>query len=94
MTKGLIDRFRSLPTARASVLAGRTLADVATNLLSIAILLVTGLIIGFRFDATVPEIVAGHRPAAAVRLRVLVDLRADRDERLLARGGQRRSASR
>ena len=36
MTKGLIDRFRSLPTARASVLAGRTLADVATNLLSIA----------------------------------------------------------
>ncbi|HEV2812230.1 MAG TPA: ABC transporter permease, partial [Solirubrobacteraceae bacterium] len=29
MQKGLIDRFRSLPTARASVLAGRTLADVA-----------------------------------------------------------------
>ena len=29
MSKGLIDRFRSLPTARASVLAGRTLADVA-----------------------------------------------------------------
>jgi ABC-2 type transport system permease protein/oleandomycin transport system permease protein len=59
MTKGLIDRFRSLPTARASVLAGRTLADVATNLLSVAILLATGLIIGFRFDATVPEIAAG-----------------------------------
>ena len=59
MTKGLIDRFRSLPTARASVLAGRTLADIATNLLSIAILLGTGLIIGFRFDATVPEIAAG-----------------------------------
>jgi ABC transporter DrrB family efflux protein len=59
MTKGLIDRFRSLPTARASVLAGRTLADIATNLLSIAILLATGLIIGFRFDATVPEVAAG-----------------------------------
>jgi ABC transporter DrrB family efflux protein len=59
MTKGLIDRFRSLPTARASVLAGRTLADVATNLLSIAILLATGLVIGFRFDANVPEIFAG-----------------------------------
>ena len=28
LNKGLIDRFRSLPTARASVLAGRTLADV------------------------------------------------------------------
>ena len=59
MGKGLIDRFRSLPTARASVLAGRALADVATNLLSIAILLATGLIIGFRFDANVLEILAG-----------------------------------
>lgn len=59
MTKGLIDRFRSLPTARASVLAGRTLADVATNLLSVAILLATGFVIGFRFDANVPEILGG-----------------------------------
>ena len=30
--KGLIDRFRSLPMARAAVLAGRTLADIVTNL--------------------------------------------------------------
>jgi len=59
MTKGLIDRFRSLPTARASVLAGRTLADIATNLLSVAILLATGFVIGFRFDASAPEIAAG-----------------------------------
>src|SRR5829696_5126507 len=59
MGKGLIDRFRSLPTARASVLAGRALADVVTNTLSIVILLITGLIIGFRFDANVAEIVAG-----------------------------------
>src|SRR5215216_5594506 len=59
MTKGLIDRFRSLPTARASVLMGRTLADVATNLLSIAVLLGTGLVIGFSFDASAPEILGG-----------------------------------
>ena len=59
MGKGLIDRFRSLPTARASVLAGRALADVCTNLLAVAILLVTGLIIGFSFDASFLEIVAG-----------------------------------
>jgi ABC-2 type transport system permease protein/oleandomycin transport system permease protein len=59
MTKGLIDRFRSLPTARASVLIGRTLADVATNLLSIVVLLVTGIIIGFNFNASVFEIIAG-----------------------------------
>ena len=59
MTKGLIDRFRSLPTARASVLMGRTLADVVTNTLSIVVLVTTGLIIGFRFDASVLEILGG-----------------------------------
>jgi ABC transporter DrrB family efflux protein len=59
MTKGLIDRFRSLPTARASVLMGRTLADVFTNTLSIVVLVTTGLIIGFSFNANVFEILAG-----------------------------------
>ena len=59
MTKGLIDRFRSLPMSRAAVLAGRTIADVVTNAVSIAVLLVTGLIIGFGFDASVGEVVAG-----------------------------------
>jgi ABC transporter DrrB family efflux protein len=57
--KGLIDRFRSLPMARAAVLAGRTLADVVTNTLSIVVLLVTGLIIGFNFHAGVGEILLG-----------------------------------
>ncbi len=50
--KGLIDRFRSLPMARAAVLAGRTFSDVVTNLLSITVLTVTGLIIGFSFSHT------------------------------------------
>jgi ABC transporter DrrB family efflux protein len=59
LSKGLIDRFRSLPMSRAAVLAGRTLSDVVTNLLSVTILLITGLIIGFRFDAGLGEIVLG-----------------------------------
>jgi ABC transporter DrrB family efflux protein len=59
LKKGLIDRFRSLPMARGAVLAGRTLADVATNLLSIAVMVGVGLIVGFSFDASVLEIVAG-----------------------------------
>jgi ABC-2 type transport system permease protein/oleandomycin transport system permease protein len=57
--KGLIDRFRSLPMARSAVLAGRTLADVATNTLSIVVLTVTGLVIGFSFHASLVEILAG-----------------------------------
>src|SRR3954449_1544220 len=59
LNKGLIDRFRSLPMARPAVLAGRTLSDVGTNLLSIAVLLTTGLIIGFSFHASALEVVAG-----------------------------------
>ncbi len=57
--KGLIDRFRSLPMARPAVLAGRTLADVVTNLISICVLIITGVIIGFSFHAGVLDVIAG-----------------------------------
>jgi ABC transporter DrrB family efflux protein len=50
--KGLIDRFRSLPMSRAAVLGGRTLSDVVTNSLSLTILLMTGVIIGFTFHTS------------------------------------------
>ena len=33
MSKGLIDRFRSLPMARSAVLIGRTIADLVRNVL-------------------------------------------------------------
>jgi ABC-2 type transport system permease protein/oleandomycin transport system permease protein len=59
LQQGLIDRFRSLPMARSAVLAGRTLADVATNLLSMVILVIVGLIVGFSFDAPVTHIILG-----------------------------------
>jgi ABC transporter DrrB family efflux protein len=56
---GLIDRFRSLPMARSAVLAGRTIADIATNLLSMVILVIVGLIVGFAFDAPLSHILLG-----------------------------------
>jgi ABC transporter DrrB family efflux protein len=59
LKKGLIDRFRSLPMSRGAVLAGRTLADVATNMLSLAVMVSVGLIIGFSFDASPIEVLAG-----------------------------------
>jgi ABC transporter DrrB family efflux protein len=57
--KGLIDRFRSLPMARAAVLAGRTSADIVTNGLSATILILTGLVIGFRFHTGALQAIAG-----------------------------------
>ena len=59
LRKGLIDRFRSLPMARSAVLAGRTLADVATNALQLALLIIVGLIIGFSFHTSAPKVIAG-----------------------------------
>jgi ABC transporter DrrB family efflux protein len=57
--KGLIDRFRSLPMARSAVLAGRTLADVGTNVISLTVMLAVGFAAGFSFDASFLEILAG-----------------------------------
>jgi ABC-2 type transport system permease protein len=48
MSTGLIDRFRSLPMSRAAVLAGRTVADLLTQMLGILVLIGTGLAIGWR----------------------------------------------
>jgi ABC-2 type transport system permease protein/oleandomycin transport system permease protein len=59
LKKGLVDRFRSLPMSRAAVLAGRTLSDVATNSISIATMIVVGVIAGFSFDAPLTHILAG-----------------------------------
>jgi ABC transporter DrrB family efflux protein len=59
LRKGLIDRFRSLPMARSAVLAGRTLADVATNTVSLAVMVAVGLLVGFNFTSSPLEVVAG-----------------------------------
>jgi ABC transporter DrrB family efflux protein len=48
LTKGLVDRFRSLPMSRLAVLLGRTLADLARNVLTVVVMLVVGLAVGFR----------------------------------------------
>lgn len=59
LKKGLIDRFRSLPMSRAAVLTGRTLADVATNVVQLGFMIGVGLAVGFTFAESVPSILAG-----------------------------------
>ena len=59
LRKGLIDRFRSLPMARSAVLGGRTLADVATNGISIVVMVVVGLLVGFSFSSNPLEVAGG-----------------------------------
>jgi oleandomycin transport system permease protein len=48
LEKGFFDRLRSLPIARFAPLAGRMVADVAKQAWAIALLLVLGVIMGYR----------------------------------------------
>ena len=48
LQRGLIERFRALPMARMAVLGGRTLADVARNILVIIVITIVGFAVGFR----------------------------------------------
>jgi len=48
ITKGIIDRFRSLPMSRSAVLVGRTTSDILYNSISIAVMSVAGLLVGWR----------------------------------------------
>lgn len=48
MAAGVIDRLRSLPIAHSALLIGRTAADLATNVVSMVVMLAIGFIVGFR----------------------------------------------
>ncbi|MFN2589259.1 MAG: ABC transporter permease [Actinomycetota bacterium] len=59
MTKGIIDRFRSLPMARWAVLAGRTASDIVYNSTSILVMSIAGLIVGWRIRTSPMKAVGG-----------------------------------
>lgn len=55
MHKGLVDRFRSLPMARGAVLTGRTLADLVQTVLTMFVLTIVALLVGWRIHEGVPK---------------------------------------
>src|SRR5918999_491574 len=59
ITKGIIDRFRSLPMSRSAVLVGRTASDIVYNSLSILVMSITGLIVGWRIRTSLLEAIGG-----------------------------------
>ena len=48
MKKGLIDRFRSLPISQSALVLGRTLGDSLLNIVVLAAMGITGLLVGWR----------------------------------------------
>ena len=58
LSTGLIDRFRSLPMSRATVLAGRTLADLAMTLVAVSVTVASGLVVGWRIHTGPADVLA------------------------------------
>src|SRR6266516_4706285 len=52
LQKGIVDRFRSLPMSSLAVLNGHVAADLLRNTISTVVMLVVGLVLGFRSSAS------------------------------------------
>lgn len=50
LSRGMIDRFRSLPMAHLAVLAGRTITESMRNLFVVTVMTLVGFAIGFRIE--------------------------------------------
>ena len=60
ITKGIFDRFRSLPIARSSPLTGLIIGDLVRYGVSLGVLTIYGVILGFRFHTNPVAVVAGY----------------------------------
>lgn len=55
MQKGILSRFNSMPVSRSSILWGHVLTSVISNAISIAIIILVALVMGFRSSAGILE---------------------------------------
>lgn len=58
MAKGVIDRFRSLPMNRGAVLTGRTIADLVQTALTVVVLAIVAVLVGWRIHHGIPKALA------------------------------------
>ena len=56
LSKGIIDRFHSLPMNRAAVLAGRTISDMLRNVFVVILMIAVGYLVGFEFQTNILKI--------------------------------------
>ncbi len=66
LSKGLIDRFKSLPMARSAVLAGRTAADTVAIVFQVVLMFIVAWLVGFRFHEGILEFLLAFVGAVSV----------------------------
>nr|WP_228046501.1 ABC transporter permease [Saccharopolyspora sp. HNM0983] len=59
LQKGIVDRFRALPMSRIAVLLGRTSSDLAVSVLTVVIMSLCGLLVGWRISSGPLEALLG-----------------------------------
>ncbi len=59
LQKGIVDRLKSLPISRASVLVGRSISSLIHSSIGIAVMGVTGLLVGWRIRTGVVDAALG-----------------------------------
>jgi ABC-type multidrug transport system permease subunit len=59
LQKGIIDRFRSLPMSRLAVILGRTTSDLGVSALTLVVMSITGLAVGWRIRGGVLDAALG-----------------------------------
>ena len=59
LSTGMIERFRTLPMWRSSVLVGRTVSDLLSAAICSVIVCLTGLAVGWRTDSSMWSVLAG-----------------------------------
>ncbi|MEU7830830.1 MULTISPECIES: ABC transporter permease [unclassified Nonomuraea] len=70
IAEGVMDRFRSMPMARSAIPFGRTLADLATGIVTTAMMAGVGLLVGWRAHNGLAATLAGFGLILLVRFAV------------------------
>jgi len=71
LREGILDRFRSLPMHRWAFLLGHLIAEFGASLLAIAVMVVSGLIVGWRVQGDVPHAIAAFALLALLAVTML-----------------------
>ena len=91
VTKGVVDRFRTLPIWRPAPLVGAVLGDSVRYVLASVIVVALGFILGFSAGGGIGGVAGGHRARRGVRLRPVVGVHDARHAAARAeRGDERR----
>ena len=59
MAKGIVDRFRSMPISPVAMFVGRAISDLVRATFMLVMMIVVGVLTGFRFHSSADHVVAG-----------------------------------